>query len=63
MKLERVEVRKVSLPLRAPFETSVGRMTAKEFLKPFIEARTLYHLRRAKVERFRAGGVARSVIR
>ena len=32
MKLDRVEVRQVSLPLRSPFETSVGRMTTKEFL-------------------------------
>ena len=32
MRLDRVEVRKLSLPLKAPFETSVGRMTRKEFL-------------------------------
>ena len=40
-----------------------GDMDAKAFLKPFIEARTMYHLRKAKVERFRAGGVSPSVIR
>ena len=32
MKLDRVEVRQVSLPLRTAFETSVARMTTKEFL-------------------------------
>jgi O-succinylbenzoate synthase len=32
VKLDRVEVRQVSLPLRSSFETSVGRMTTKEFL-------------------------------
>ncbi len=30
MKLERIEVRTLALPLRVPFETSVGRMTAEE---------------------------------
>jgi O-succinylbenzoate synthase len=32
MKLERVEVREIALPLRFPFETSFGRTTRKEFL-------------------------------
>jgi O-succinylbenzoate synthase len=32
MRLERVEVRRIRLPLRFPFETSVGRTEAKEFL-------------------------------
>ena len=32
MKLDRVEVRQLSLPLKTAFETSVGRMTTKEFL-------------------------------
>jgi O-succinylbenzoate synthase len=32
VKLDRVEVRKIALPLTAPFETSVGRMDAREFL-------------------------------
>ena len=32
LKLERVEVRRVSLPLRFPFETSVGRTATKRFL-------------------------------
>ncbi len=32
LRLERVEVRRVSLPLRFPFETSVGRTTTKRFL-------------------------------
>lgn len=32
MRLDRVEVRKLSLPLKAPFETSVGRLTEKRFL-------------------------------
>lgn len=38
MKLDRVEVRRVSLPLRFPFETSVARMTAKEFLLVSVSA-------------------------
>jgi O-succinylbenzoate synthase len=32
MRLDRVEVRKLSLPLKAPFETSVGRLTTKTML-------------------------------
>ncbi len=32
MKLERIEVRQLRLPLRFPFETSFSRTTAKEFL-------------------------------
>jgi O-succinylbenzoate synthase len=32
MKLERVEVRKLTLPLKHPFETSFGRTTRKDFL-------------------------------
>ena len=32
MKIERVEVRELALPLRYPFETSFGRTTRKEFL-------------------------------
>jgi O-succinylbenzoate synthase len=32
LKLERVEVRRVTLPLRSPFETSMSRTTAKRFL-------------------------------
>ena len=32
MKLDRIEVRRLSLPLRSPFETSFGRTTAKQFL-------------------------------
>jgi O-succinylbenzoate synthase len=32
MKIERIEVRRLSLPLRFPFETSFGRTTAKDFL-------------------------------
>jgi O-succinylbenzoate synthase len=32
LRLDRVEVRRVSLPLRFPFETSFGRTTAKRFL-------------------------------
>ncbi len=38
MKLDRVEVRRVSLPLGSPFETSVARMTAKEFLLVSVSA-------------------------
>jgi O-succinylbenzoate synthase len=38
MKLERVEVRHVSLPLKAPFETSFGRTTHKEFLLIAVSA-------------------------
>lgn len=32
MRLERIEVRKLSLPLKHPFETSFGRTTRKQFL-------------------------------
>ncbi len=32
MKLERLEVRRLTLPLRSPFETSFGRTTVKQFL-------------------------------
>lgn len=32
MKLERIEVRKLTLPLKHPFETSFGRTTRKDFL-------------------------------
>ena len=32
MKLERLEVRRLSLKLRSPFETSFGRTTTKQFL-------------------------------
>jgi O-succinylbenzoate synthase len=38
LKLERVEVRQLSLPLRAPFETSVGRMDARDFLLVSVSA-------------------------
>jgi o-succinylbenzoate synthase len=32
VRLDRVEVRRLTLPLRSPFETSLGRTTAKQFL-------------------------------
>ena len=38
MRLERIEVRRVDLPLRAPFETSFGRTTAKRFLLVSVSA-------------------------
>jgi O-succinylbenzoate synthase len=38
MKIERVEVRELSLPLRFPFETSFGRTTRKEFLLLSVSA-------------------------
>ena len=38
MRLDRIEVRKLALPLRAPFETSAGRMHAKEFLLVSVSA-------------------------
>jgi O-succinylbenzoate synthase len=38
VRLDRVEARKISLPLKAPFETSVGRMTTKEFLLVSVRA-------------------------
>jgi O-succinylbenzoate synthase len=38
MKIERVEVREIALPLRYPFETSFGRTTRKEFLLVSVTA-------------------------
>jgi len=38
MRIERVEVRELALPLRFPFETSFGRTTAKEFLLVSVSA-------------------------
>jgi o-succinylbenzoate synthase len=38
MKLEQIEVRRVSLPLRFPFETSFGRTTTKQFLLVSVAA-------------------------
>lgn len=38
MRLDRVEVRQLSLPLRHPFETSFGRTTRKEFLLVVAES-------------------------
>jgi O-succinylbenzoate synthase len=38
VRLERVEVRRIVLPLRAPFETSVGRMDTREFLLVSVSA-------------------------
>jgi O-succinylbenzoate synthase len=38
VKIDRVEVREVALPLRTPFETSVGRMTTKRFLLVAVSA-------------------------
>ncbi|HZM49202.1 MAG TPA: o-succinylbenzoate synthase [Vicinamibacteria bacterium] len=38
MKIERVEVRELALPLRYPFETSFGRTTRKEFLLVTVSA-------------------------
>ena len=38
MKLERIEVRRLRLPLLHPFETSFGRTTAKEFLLLAVSA-------------------------
>jgi o-succinylbenzoate synthase len=38
MKVERVEVRELALPLRHPFETSFGRTTRKEFLLVAVSA-------------------------
>ena len=38
MKLERIEVRRLRLPLRHPFETSFGRTTHKEFLLVAVSA-------------------------
>ena len=38
MRLDRIDVRRVSLPLRFPFETSFGRTTTKEFLLVSVSA-------------------------
>ena len=38
MKIQRVEVRELALPLRYPFETSFGRTTRKEFLLVTVSA-------------------------
>jgi o-succinylbenzoate synthase len=38
LRLERIEVRQLRLPLRFPFETSFGRSTAKEFLLVSVSA-------------------------
>ena len=38
MKLERIEVRRLGLKLRTPFETSFGRTTSKEFLLVSVSA-------------------------
>ncbi len=38
MRIERIEVRHVRLPLRSPFETSFGRTEAKEFLLVSVSA-------------------------
>jgi len=38
MKLERIEVRHIELPLKHPFETSFGRSTSKEFLLLSVSA-------------------------
>jgi O-succinylbenzoate synthase len=38
MRLERIELRRLSLPLRFPFETSFGRTTAKQFLLVSVSA-------------------------
>ena len=38
MKIERIEVRRLRLPLRFPFETSFGRTTAKDFLLVCVSA-------------------------
>ena len=38
MKVDRVEVRELALPLRYPFETSFGRTTRKEFLLVAVSA-------------------------
>ncbi len=38
MKIERVEVRELALPLRYPFETSFGRTTRKQFLLVAVTA-------------------------
>jgi O-succinylbenzoate synthase len=38
LKIERIEVRELALPLRHPFETSFGRTTGKEFLLVAVSA-------------------------
>jgi len=38
LRLEQIEVRKLRLPLRFPFETSFSRTTAKEFLLVAVSA-------------------------
>jgi O-succinylbenzoate synthase len=38
VRLEQVEVRRIEMPLRAPFETSFGRTTRKEFLLVSVSA-------------------------
>ena len=38
MRIDRVEVREIALPLRFPFETSFGRTTRKEFLLVSVSA-------------------------
>ena len=38
MRLERIEVRHLRLPMRQSFETSVSRITAKEFLLLAVSA-------------------------
>jgi O-succinylbenzoate synthase len=38
MKVDRIEVRRIRLPLRSPFETSFGRTTAKVFLLVCVSA-------------------------
>ncbi len=44
MKIERVTVRLVALPLRRPFQTSFGRSTRKEFLLLSVHAHGLFGL-------------------
>ena len=38
MRLERIEVRRLRLPLRTPFETSFARTTEKQFLLVSVSA-------------------------
>ena len=38
MRLEQVEIRRITLPLRLPFETSFGRTTTKQFLLVSVSA-------------------------
>ena len=51
MKVERVEVRELALPLRHPFETSFGRTTRKEFLLVAVSAGRGHRLRRVRGRR------------